>query len=477
MAETTRFDTSSEELPVTPVQLQSMRVESMRIVREGEPSRSPRQSGDHASLAVRGGLRAACFGLALVIAALRVAGAADPELANAAPKWWKGNLHTHTLWSDGDDFPEMVAAWYRDHDYHFLALSDHNIFASGKRWIAEETVLKRGGDQVIETYLERFGPTWVERRTRDETAEIRLKPFDEFRCLVEERGRFLMIPGEEISDRVAGKPLHINASNIEEAIQPVGGETMAEAIQANLRAVQDQAERAGREILAHLNHPNFGWGVTAADLAQATLERHVEVFNGHPGVNQRGDKNHPSVDTLWDIANTIRLDDLRAAPLFGVATDDCHNYHAAGKEGKFSRPGRGWVMVQATHLTPEKVIEALREGEFYASTGITLTRCEYDPESQMLSLTIEPDDDATFTTRFIASFPKGDAEAPRVGVEVGRVEGLAAEYRLTGDELYVRAVVTSSQPPQDPVWPAQRAEAWTQPVGWRHRLAGAVSAE
>ncbi|MFN0066994.1 MAG: hypothetical protein ACKVYV_05090, partial [Limisphaerales bacterium] len=21
------------------------------------------------------------------------------------PRWWKGNLHTHSFWSDGDDFP------------------------------------------------------------------------------------------------------------------------------------------------------------------------------------------------------------------------------------------------------------------------------------------------------------------------------------------------------------------------------------
>ena len=28
-------------------------------------------------------------------------------------RWWKGNLHTHSLWSDGDDYPEMIADWYR----------------------------------------------------------------------------------------------------------------------------------------------------------------------------------------------------------------------------------------------------------------------------------------------------------------------------------------------------------------------------
>ena len=49
--------------------------------------------------------------------------------------WWKGNLHTHSFWSDGDDFPEMVVQWYKDHGYNFLALSDHNVLSQGQRWM------------------------------------------------------------------------------------------------------------------------------------------------------------------------------------------------------------------------------------------------------------------------------------------------------------------------------------------------------
>ena len=48
--------------------------------------------------------------------------------------WKKGNLHTHSLWSDGDDFPEMIIQWYKDHDYQFIALSDHNIIADSEFW-------------------------------------------------------------------------------------------------------------------------------------------------------------------------------------------------------------------------------------------------------------------------------------------------------------------------------------------------------
>src|SRR5688572_875734 len=33
--------------------------------------------------------------------------------SDGGPQWYRGNLHAHTLWTDGDDYPEMVADWYR----------------------------------------------------------------------------------------------------------------------------------------------------------------------------------------------------------------------------------------------------------------------------------------------------------------------------------------------------------------------------
>ena len=56
----------------------------------------------------------------------------DKELPNQ--HWQKGNLHTHSFWSDGDDFPEMILKWYKDNNYQFTALSDHNTIASGDYW-------------------------------------------------------------------------------------------------------------------------------------------------------------------------------------------------------------------------------------------------------------------------------------------------------------------------------------------------------
>ena len=53
----------------------------------------------------------------------------------AKKRWYKGNLHTHTMWSDGKAFPEEAVAWYKSRGYNFLGLSDHNLFQDDTdRW-------------------------------------------------------------------------------------------------------------------------------------------------------------------------------------------------------------------------------------------------------------------------------------------------------------------------------------------------------
>lgn len=425
----------------------------------------------------------ACMPLVAFLPAAR----ADEIPADPALRWWKGNLHTHTFWSDGNDFPEMAAEWYRDHGYHFLALSDHNVTSEGQRWMNVDEVARRGGPEALAKYVDRFGSQWVDLRTSeaDGTREVRLKPQSEYRPLVEERGRFLMIPSEEISDRAEGVPIHLNAANLAEVIQPLGGMTIRETIAANVRAVEEQARRTGREMLVHLNHPNYGWAVTAEELAEVLSERFFEVYNGHPGVGHLGDADHPPVEFLWDVANTLRIARLDAAPLSGLATDDTHDYH--NKKGT-PRPGRGWVMVRSRHLTPERLIQAMKRGDFYSSSGVALSDVAFDPASGVLRIEIEPEEGATFTTQFIGTLSGADLSSqartdskgapvkttarygPEIGAVLSTVSGLRPEYKLAGTELYVRAVITSDRPAADPSFDGQKKQAWTQPVGWEKWL-------
>ena len=73
------------------------------------------------------------------VAALSGCSARDCRLAVgscAKKRWYKGNLHTHTVWSDGKAFPEEAVAWYRSRGYNFLGLSDHNLFQDDTdRWV------------------------------------------------------------------------------------------------------------------------------------------------------------------------------------------------------------------------------------------------------------------------------------------------------------------------------------------------------
>ena len=379
----------------------------------------------------------------------------------ARTRWFKGNTHTHSLWSDGNDFPEMIADWYKERGYDFLALSDHNVLSRGERWMKVGAVEKRRkveGERVLGKYRQRFGEEWVETRGEGENSEVRLKTLEEIRPQFEADNDFLLIEAEEITDRFRKQEVHINAVNLAEVIPPQHGATLVRTIRNNLRAVEEQAKNTGRPILAHINHPNFRWSLTARDIALAIEDRFFEVYNGHPGINHLGDDSHPGDEEIWDIANTIRLTELDAPPLYGVATDDSHTYHG----GKVS-PGRGWVMVRAERLDAGALVEAMKRGEFYASTGVTLERIAFDDESGALRLDIVPTEGITFETRFIGTRKDTPGEP---GIVFSTAHGSAPTYQLTGEELYVRATVTSSRAHPNPSFDGQREQAWVQPVGW-----------
>ncbi|MCB1236140.1 MAG: hypothetical protein KDM91_13805 [Verrucomicrobiae bacterium] len=390
--------------------------------------------------------------------------------------WFRGNTHTHSLWSDGNDFPEMIVEWYRDEGYDFVALSDHNILATSEKWMDVAAIAKRQravGRSAMEKYRARFeGENWIETRQSGEKTEVRLKRIDEYRKLFEVPGKFLVVQAEEItSSSGEGKPVHINAINLpgSEPLKAVGkDESLSgeETMRTIFRRVTDRETETGVPILAHLNHPNFQWALTAEELARVAEGRFFEVYNGHPGVNHLGDETRPGDEKIWDIANTLRLAELGHAPLLGVATDDSHTYH-----GGDVSPGRGWLMVGADALEGDALVRALKAGRFYASSGVFLDRIAWDPRSRRLSLSIRPEDGVTYTTELIGTHKGYNAAAAEGKTGIGEVLASAtgAEVVLTvpDDALFARATVTASARSKNPAYEGQKKQAWTQPVGWR----------
>ncbi|MDP7013203.1 MAG: histidinol-phosphatase [Verrucomicrobiota bacterium] len=385
-------------------------------------------------------------------------------------RWWKGNLHTHSLWSDGDDYPEMIADWYLANGYHFLGISDHNVLAEGERWIHREK--NAGGQRAFDRYLKRFGGDWVEHRVVKNVPQVRLKTFAEYRQKMAVQGSFLLMQSEEITDQFQGRPVHLNATNLKNHIPPQGGAGVAATLQNNIDAVLAQRKATGQPMFPHINHPNFGWAIQPADMIELRGERFFEVYNGHPAVNNYGDKTHVSTGQMWDVINAYRLGVHNLPLMFGLATDDSHNYHdlAVGQ----SNTGRGWVMVRAGALTPGSIIEAMERGDFYATSGVAVDDIRL--ADGRYSFRIQPEKGVTYTTRFIGTrknfkaspdLAKRNSLKPSeagIGVILGQSQSLEPSYTFDGDELYIRAEIVSSKKKANPYAAGEHERAWLQPV-------------
>jgi hypothetical protein len=299
-------------------------------------------------------------------------------------RWIKGNLHTHTTESDGDTAPEHVAEWYGDHGYGFLVLSDHNHL----------TVLDDA---------ESHPGKWP-----------------------------LLIPGEEVTSRLFNNtvPVHVNGIGVQSLVEPAYEESARETLNENVERIR----AAGG--LASINHPNYQWALSTEDIVSASRAWAVEVYNGHTGSNSRGGGGLAGVEEMWDAALSA------GNRIFGVATDDSHHF-AKEFDPQLANPGRGWVVVRSENETEADVMSAMREGDFYASTGVAIHELKVSRQEMVIEMA--PYDSERFTTSFTGS-----------GGRVLAVEnGESVRFKPPANEPYVRATVRSSR---------AASTAWVQPL-------------
>jgi hypothetical protein len=250
--------------------------------------------------------RHALTALAFAFASLGYAAAAQGPASTL--NWYRGNLHTHSINSDGDSSPWDLVTWYKRNGYQFLAITDHNTFT--------------------------------------DPAQFDSNPND----------NFLLLGAEEVTNE---KTVHVNAIGISEVIPAQRGSTVTEILQASIDAIRAQG------AVALINHPNFRWAFTASEMLPLKGPVLLEIASGHPTVNHSGDGVVPATEQMWDqlLSAGIRV--------FGVAVDDAHNFQQDFTFDRAS-PGRGWVVVRAPSLTRESIVAGLTAGEFYASSGVEL---------------------------------------------------------------------------------------------------------
>ena len=340
-----------------------------------------------------------------------------------AGKWWRGQVHVHTNWTDAAD----AVKWYKRAGYNFAIITDL-IYASNV-----------GGLQQ----------------------------------LYDNPGRFCVIGGIELNKEVPtfGDKIYDmegyggTPDDIKEFRDPLTNYINL-PVDDSAAATYNRQGKMIRDVggVPAIAHPNLNWSITAEDILKTnpTLIKHLEISTAEPGMNDLGGGGHPSTEEMWDqVLSSGRV-------LYGLAADDAHHFYDFAPQNYFNEaapatvypalPGRTSVYVYAEELTPKAIIAAIDRGDFYSvkhhltfpiqfedyqvdKNGIKIVLPKIDKD---VGWSLPGHNNAAYRTFFIGK----DGKVLKVD------ESLTPVYQFKGDELYVRARVECSD----------GAVAWTQPV-------------
>lgn len=441
--------------------------------------------------------------------------AATPKPAAAGvtaggKRFYRGQFHTHTYWSDGRAFPEQAIRFYRERGYDFLGISDHNQYDSGRK------VRTIGGRDIspaiFEAYKAEF-PDMVETVTtaKGELAAV-LSPMSKLRKRFERPGEFLLLDAVEattgVLDSATGiaNQVHMNYLNVPGVPRDIpkapANMTVCRCIRQTEAAVAKLAAKLKRESMFILNHPLWLWyDVRPEDLIALPQVRFFELFNGAscyraaPGLSSDGFES----DRFWDVVNAFRA--RRGEPLlFGVGNDDTHFYfgESTRRPQLSCIPFSAWNFVRAEALTPAALLKAMKAGDFACCNGFEPEDFSFDRKTGTLSVSVAGRKNLARTIEFIVT-KKNFSEKPvktlvvhpaealdpkrakrfertvnlydmsRIGRVVKQVSGRIGEavrssYTMAPDDLYVRARIISPERPAyfDDLHP-QVQVCWTQP--------------
>lgn len=217
--------------------------------------------------------------------------------------------------------------------------------------------------------------------------------------------RMVLLTGCEISTDKG----HIVAVNLKDPIEPNS---------PSQKVIDEINAQGGVAILAH---PNWGENFChwqQDDLSSLQGYAGIEVFNG----NILKDTGSPLASDRWDMILSIRRN------CFGYGVDDTHNELDLAN---------GWTMVLADELSPEAIVNALKEGRCYASSGVFFD-------------TIEADETGI---RVITRNADRIAFVGKHGRWLKWVNDRMASYQVKGNEGYIRVEAFGPH----------GSMAWTQP--------------
>jgi hypothetical protein len=188
--------------------------------------------------------------------------------------------------------------------------------------------------------------------------------------------------------------------------------------------VNECLDQGGFIIVCHPNYLRRGWW-PQEKLYKLKGLTGVEIMN--PAIYQL--EGSGLATDYWDQLLTHSM------LLWGFANDDFHSW---------LNFGRAWTMIHSISLDYREIKEAIQKGCLYASTGLTLGSEELENGVISISLECGKIDFGEITLTFIGEN----------GVVLNETKGTQGEYRLAGNEKYVRIRAMAES----------GAQLWTQPV-------------
>ncbi len=220
--------------------------------------------------------------------------------------WLKGNIHSHTTFSDGILTPEQMKAAYKEHGYDFLAITDHDFYTDTRAMTEKD---------------------------------------------------FTMIQGYELwANASNGHDIHVNFL-WEDGLELVAPNThcgLPERTGATSVAYCYDMRERGAYVM--LNHPHWSM-LTSPEIEDENPYHAVEIMNySTEWLENTGDGSIFWTEMLY-----------RGVRLFGGGSDDNHNH--GEMDTMYCDSFGGFTVVKAADRSSKAILEALKTGSFYTSTG------------------------------------------------------------------------------------------------------------
>ncbi len=298
-------------------------------------------------------------------------------------QWYKGNIHCHTTVSDGRLTPSQVVELYKSNGYHFLAISDHDVFSD-------------------------YGSEF------DDENFITLPAVEAAVVLVDKPGSTYCVKTHHIHGILGPKPVRDKASRaFYEHMEKVPFKPCAGTWDGAAEAQALVDTLASHGCMVMYNHPIWS-KVRESDFIDTKGIFALEIFN-YGTVNESG----TGYDTTyWD----VMLREGRR--VYGVASDDNHNTEFVQDSCG------GFIVVKAPELTHEAITQAMLDGNFYSSAGPEIY--DWGVHDNVAYVSCSPVERVNFIAgNYVGAGATVIRENPEESMDY-------ALYRLRGDETYVR---------------------------------------